>query len=514
MAERGVKRGHKIPRRFIVTALLLLMQVGLTFYFAHYVFQNSYRFYVLFEFLSICCVIYIVNRRGNPSYKIMWVAFILLIPFGAGWLFYFTFGGNRVLPYLKKRYCAFENEVLKLLPKNEDTVSQLASHVLMGEKQSHYLYGDSGYPLYNATESEFYPSGEAVFAAILKDLERAEKYIFLEFFILAEGFMWEEIYTVLKRKLAEGVEVRIIFDDFGSANRQYKGFVENLKKNGIKVSVFNPIKPSSNIFLNNRNHRKIIVIDGEIAYTGGFNIADEYINRITLHGHWMDCGIRLHGEAVRSFTAMFVAMWNFTNNKPLLKAQDYLQEKPLELAAGFVQPYCDGPFDDHRTAEGLYLQMINSARDYIYIATPYLIIDNTMIDALERAAKSGVDIRIICPHIPDKWYVHPVTQYHYSQLLEAGVRIYEYTPGFIHSKLFCVDDLYATVGTVNMDYRSFNFHFECGVWMCSTPAVPEIKENLVHTMEISEEMIPEKWAKRPLWLKAKQFILHIFAPFM
>ena len=514
MPKSTPKRGYKIPRRFIVTALLLILQIGITFYFAHYVFENFYNFYILFELFSIGSVIYIVNKQGNPSYKIMWVAFILLIPFGAGWLFYLTFGGNRVFPFVKKRYCTFENEVLKQLPQKLKVVSSISERVLMGEKQSHYLYGDSGYPLYDSTDSEFYPSGEAVFAAILKDLANAKKYIFIEFFILAEGFMWEEIYTILQRKITEGVEVRVIFDDFGSANRQYKGFVEELRKKGIKVSVFNPIKPSSNIFLNNRNHRKIIVIDGEIAFTGGFNIADEYINRLKLHGHWMDCGIRLQGEAVRSFTAMFVSMWNFTNNKRQLAVEDYLVDKPLELAAGFLQPYCDGPFDDHRTAEGLYLQMINAAKDYVYIATPYLIIDNTMIDALERAAKSGVDIRIICPHIPDKWYVHPVTQYHYSQLLEAGVRIYEYTPGFIHSKLFCVDGLYATVGTVNMDYRSFNFHFECGVWMCSTPAVPEIRENLIHTMEISEEILPEKWAKRPFKLRAKQFILHIFAPFM
>ncbi len=514
MPKQGSKRGHKIPRRFIITALLLLLQVGLIGFIAKYIFENVYWAYVLFEFLSIFSVIYIVNRRGNPSYKIMWVAFILLIPFSAGWLFFMTFGGNRVLPYLKKRYRLFEKETLEQLPQNPDTVGQLASHVLMGEKQSCYLYRESGYPLYNATDSEFFPSGEAVFASILKDLEKAEKFIFIEFFILAEGFMWQEIYNVLKRRMVEGVEVRILFDDFGSANRQYKGFVEDLRKNGIKVSVFNPIKPSSNVFLNNRNHRKIIVIDGTVAYTGGFNIADEYINKVELHGHWADCGIRLKGEAVRSFTAMFTTMWNFTNNKAEMNVEDYLVDNKLPLAAGFVQPYCDGPFDEHRTAEGIYLQMINSARDYIYIATPYLIIDNTMIDALERAAKSGVDIKIICPSIPDKWYVHPVTQYHYSQLLEAGVKIYEYTPGFIHSKLFCVDDLYASVGTVNMDYRSFNFHFECGVWMCSTPSVPEIKENLVNTIKISREILPEEWSRRPLLLKFKQFILHIFAPFM
>ena len=246
MQKSQQKRGYKIPRRFIVTALLLILQIGITFYFAHYVFANSYLFYILFELFSVGSVIYIVNKRGNPSYKIMWVAFILVIPFGAGWLFYLTFGGNRVFPYIKKRYCTFENEVLKALPQRPEVVNSISERVLMGEKQSHYLYGDSGYPLYDSTDSEFYPSGEAVFAAILKDLATARKYIFIEFFILAESFMWEEIYSILQRKVSEGVEVRIIFDDFGSANRQYKGFVENLRKNGIKVPVFNPIKPSYN----------------------------------------------------------------------------------------------------------------------------------------------------------------------------------------------------------------------------------------------------------------------------
>lgn len=514
MAAHKIRRGHNIPKRMVITALLLLVQIAFIVLVADFITKNVLWTYALFELMSIACVVYIVNKRGEQSYKIAWIILILCIPF-AGWLFYLIFGGNRMLPHLKRRYSRFEQAAAPYLETQTQVLGELEEYGLLGAKQAKYLKNESGYPVYASTETEFFPSGETVFASILRDLETAQKYIFLEFFILAEGFMWDEIHKILAKKVQNGVEVRIMFDDFGSANRQYKSFVTDLRAEGVHVSVFNPIKPSSNIFLNNRNHRKIIVIDGKIAYTGGFNIADEYINKQQRFGHWLDCGIRLYGSAVKSFTVMFCNMWNFTSQKNAVEIKNYISDNFEDsLGTGFVAPYCDGPFDDHRAGEGIYLQMINSARKYVYIATPYLIIDNMMIDTLVRAAKSGVDVRIICPKHWDKWYVHPVTQYHYSELLEAGVRIYEYTPGFIHSKLFVVDDRFATVGTFNMDYRSFNFHFECGVWICNCRTVSDINKHLLETMDKSEEIILESWKKRPLRLRFKQTVLHLFAPFM
>ncbi len=324
--------------------------------------------------------------------------------------------------------------------------------------------------------------------------------------------MFKEIDSVLKERRAAGVEIKIMFDDFGSITRQYKGFVKRLQRLGFEVTVFNKIRPSVDIFMNNRNHRKIIIIDGKVAFTGGMNIADEYVNRIEKHGYWMDCAIMLKGRAVTSFTVMFLSMWGFCTKKKQRYAK-YVNDYYCP-AAGFVQPYCDGPTNDKNPAAGIYMQILNTAQKYVYIATPYLIVDNTMVTALTLAASSGVDVRILTPAIPDKWYVHPVTQHSYGELLAAGVRIYEYTPGFIHSKFFVSDDKVATVGTVNMDYRSFFFHFECGVWMSGTDAVGDIKSHFLSMLNESEEIAYSKWKKRPLKLKLKQTVLTLFAPFM
>lgn len=513
MLTKKSRRGYKFPKRITITGAVLLLEfiviVSLTSITGKYL----YWAYSFFEFLSIVAVIIIVNKQGKQEYKLTWIIFILGIPF-AGWLIYLIFGGNRVFPYLKKRYLKIDRRTDNLRIPDKSACEQLLLSNPEGAKIANYLYTESGYPLYRGTDTEFFESGEDVFAALKTDLKSAKTYIFMEFFIVADGFMWDDIHAILLERIHSGVEVRLIFDDFGSANRQYRDFVKDLRDEGIKVAIFNPIRPSSNLFLNNRNHRKMAVIDGRIAYTGGFNIADEYINRLKRFGHWLDCGIRLQGEAVKSFTVMFCNMWSFTKVKDPLDAAEYINPAVYLDSVGFAQPYCDGPFDDHHAGEGLYLQLINRAKKYIYIASPYLIVDNDMLLALRMAAKSGVDVRIICPKKWDKWYVHPVTQYHYSYLLASGVKIYEYTPGFIHSKLFCTDDTYATVGTFNMDYRSFYFHFECGVWLCNTNSVPDIKNHLLETIEKSEEIELDKWRKRPLKQKAKQFLLHLFAPFM
>lgn len=512
MAKRKSRRGYRLPKRIIVTGFLLLLEIAFIAFFTAFITKNHYSTFIFFEFLSICCVVYLVNEKNEQSYKIAWIIFILCIPY-AGWLFFLVFGGNRVFPLVKRRYIKAEKENEKLIQQNPDTLSSLEKNGLLGAKQARYLLNESGYPVYKNTETQFFGSGEQVFEAILKDLKRAKKYIFIEFFILADGYMWDEIHKILLERLEDGVEIKIIFDDLGSANRQYRHFVKDLKSEGIEVLIFNQIRFRSNIFLNNRNHRKIIVIDGTIAYTGGFNIADEYINRLERFGYWLDSGIRIAGDAVKSFAVAFCTMWNFTGRERI-STEKYLCDYTPKNSSGFVQPYFDGPFDDHLAGEGIYLQMINNARKYVYISTPYLIINNNMMEALVRTAKSGVEVRILCPKIPDKWYVHPVTQYHYTDLLSAGIRIYEYTPGFAHSKLFAVDDKFATVGTVNMDYRSFFFHFECGVWLSNTETVTDIKQSLQENFDKSEEIILDNWQLRPKLLKIKQFILHLFAPFM
>lgn len=505
------KRGIRIPTRILVSVLLLLIQLAFIFLTVYDVTAKSACAYALSMIAGTVTVLSIINRRGNPDHKITWIIFILIFPV-FGITVFLLWGGGRTLPHIRKKMRACESHYRPYLKDDSVIRDRLRYYDLIHSRQSDYLTGETGYPLYDHCYTEFLSPGEKFLPCLLEELKSAEKYIYFEFFILAEGIMWDQIHEILKEKAASGIEVKIIFDDFGSIKRQHKGFITKLRSEGISVSVFNPINPIMNIFMNNRNHRKIIIIDGKTAFTGGINIGDEYINVIERFGYWLDCAVLIKGEAVTSFLAMFCCMWEFTAGEEI-DIKTHIAEYYAE-DDGFVIPYCDDPLDDKNPAEGIYMQILNTAQRYVYIATPYLIIDNNMKNTLRMAAKSGIDIRIITPHIPDKWYVHPATQYNYLELLEAGVRIYEYTPGFIHSKLFVSDDKIATAGSVNMDYRSFVFHFECGIWMCDTHTVNTVKEHFDEVLAKSEEITIEKWKKRPLHTRIKQAFLHIFAPFM
>ena len=505
------KRAVKMPVRVIIIALLILIQLAGLVTCVYLLSDKALWVYIFFEAVSICMVIYVVNQRKNPSYKIMWVLFILIFPLVGG-VIYLFWGGGRVFPHLKKRMRKCERAAHTALRQDPAVESRLEFVDMLHARQSRYLRRESGFPVYSNTTVEYFSPVEKLWPRLLEELERAERYIFIEFFILAQGKMWDSIHQVLVRKAAAGIDVRIIFDDFGSCARQFRGFVKGLTAEGVKVSVFNPLRPSLDLFMNNRNHRKMVIIDGKTAISGGFNIGDEYVNLWHVHGHWMDNGFILKGDAVRSYLAMFCAMWTFTTRRKM-DIRPFLTSCPIR-GEGFVQPYCDGPLSDKNPAEELYMQILNTAQRYVYITTPYLILDSEMTTVLCLAAKSGVDVRIITPKIWDKWYVHPVTQYSYEELLEAGVRIYEYTPGFVHSKIFVSDDRVATVGTVNMDFRSFYFHFECGAWISNMEVVGDIKEDVLRIMAQSEEIRLEKWRRRPLGMRFKQSLLHLFAPFM
>ncbi len=509
--SRPTKRGYRLPARIIASALLLLLQFGFLFGVLYNFTINSAAALTLSSVIGIITVIFLTNRRGNPDHKISWIIFILLFPiFGIS--VYLLWGGNSLMPHIRKKMRVCESHYLPYLDDNKDIKERLVYNDIVHSRQAEYLVNESGYPLYDGTSSEYLPSGERFFERLLAECENARKYIYIEFFILAEGYMWDEIHKILKRKAAEGVEVKIIFDDFGSIKRQSRGFLEELQREGIKVAVFNKINLLFNIFMNNRNHRKIVIIDGELAFTGGVNIGDEYINRYKRFGHWMDCGIVLSGKAVKSFLCMFCIMWEFVTTERI-NMQAHIGTG-FSYDDGFVIPYSDGPLNDKNPAEGIYMQILNSAQRYVYIMTPYLIIDDMMTSALCMAAKSGIEVCIITPHVPDKWYVHDVTQYHYLDLLNSGVKIYEYTPGFIHSKVYLSDDSIATVGSVNMDYRSFVFHFECGVWIDDKKTALDIKHHFREVLAVSKEINLRNWRKRSIFIRIKQAILHIFGPFM
>lgn len=335
----------------------------------------------------------------------------------------------------------------------------------------------------------------------------------MEYFIIQEGKMWNTILDILKEKAAQGVDIRVIYDDMGCIMTLPNGYNKKLESYGIKCSVFNPFVPILSSKFNTRDHRKICVIDGNVGFTGGINLADEYINAYEKHGHWKDTSVMLKGEGVFALTAMFLSMWDYLHGEK----EDYSKYYPTEWdtsAPGYVQPFTDNPLDDEAVGETVYLNLINKAKHYVYITTPYLILDSEMITALSIAAKSGVDVRIITPHIADKWYVHAVSRAHYEILTEAGVKIYEYTPGFIHAKTFVVDDDYAVVGTINLDYRSLYLHFECAAWMYQTDSVAAVKEDFFKTQQLSQEITLEECRKVSFARKLGRSVLRVFAPLM
>ena len=377
-----------------------------------------------------------------------------------------------------------------------------------------YLFRSSGTPPFGHTATQYYSIGEDWYAALLQELEQAESHIFMEYFIVEEGTMWDTILEVLERKVQQGVEVRFMFDDLGCLFTLPRHYEQVLKEKGLKVCVFNPFNSILSPRFNNRDHRKICVIDGKVGFTGGINLADEYINAYEKHGHWKDTGVMLRGGAVWSMTVQYLALWDFaTGDQDDFRAYaadpNWIRSIPHD---GFVLPYTDIPLDEELVGEIAYLNTINRSTDYVYITTPYLIIDNEMVTALSTAAKSGVDVRIITPHVPDKKTVFFLTRSYYEPLLRAGVRIYEYTPGFIHAKSMVSDDLYGIVGTINLDYRSLYLHLEDAVWMYESQAVMDVKRDFLNTLATSQEIHLEdlgqlSWLKK-LWLG----ILHAFAP--
>ncbi len=500
-----------MPNRIIIAAVMILLQITVTVFLIKYLSEWTVAAYIFLYVISILMVIYILSKPGNESYKTTWIIFILSLPIFGGVLF-LLWGNGKVRPRMKIKLAGLRKTTRRFMRHFTATEEALEEFDPIHSRQSKYLKNESHFSVYSDSVTKFLSSGEAFFEEVLRILQNAKKYIFLEYFILAEGYMFDKIFEILKEKAKAGIEVRVIYDDFGSFARQEKGFDKKLKAAGIKVTCFNKIRPSVDIFLNNRDHRKILVVDGIYSVTGGINIGDEYINKIERFGHWLDSGLLVKGPATTSFVLSFCEMWN-SISKEKLTVGKYVNETKFE-AEGFVQPYTDDPLDDVYPAAGLYREIFSTAKDFVWLTTPYLILDDPMKTVIKSAARAGVDVRIITPKIRDKWYVHPVTRFNYGELLKAGVRIFEYTPGFIHSKTFVSDDSVATVGTVNMDYRSFYFHFECGVWMCGTDAVLDIKDSFLEIQGKSEEIKWSKWRKRPIWQKLTEALLNLFAPFM
>ena len=435
------------------------------------------------KLLSILIVLYLVRKDENSAYKIGWIVLIGVLPLLGGAL-YLAFGNKAPAKRLRERMQKVEQAHTADLAPQEGQTDTLE---LSCKNMSRYVERYGPYPAWKNTAAEYFPCGEAMYPKLLADLEQAEKFIFLEFFIVKAGKMWDGVEAILKRKAAEGVDVRLIYDDFGSLLGLPTDFVIRMEKNRIHCIPFNPVVPLVSLVMNHRDHRKIVVIDGNVAYTGGVNLADEYINAEHRFGYWKDAAIRLEGAAVWNFTVMFLNCWNAF--RPL--ETDYAPYAPTRLPKqqdGIVQPYSDSPLDEEPLAETVYLNILSQAKRYVYIYTPYLAVGEEMLDALQNAAKRGVDVRLVLPGIPDKKLVFRLSRSYYVPLIRAGVRIYEYTPGFLHAKCYVSDDRVAVVGSINMDYRSLFLHFECGALLFHNSQVIALRDDVRATLPQCREV--------------------------
>lgn len=477
--------------RKALVVLMLLFQVVAIVALVIILQEHFAPVYAIMIILEVVTIYFIMNNdHYNPEYKLAWVIPILAIPIFAVTAYIFlNIQVDRRL--FKKIMQKKQKTAEKYLPQNKNVMERLEKHNVHSAHLAEYMYKYCNAPVYRNTQVTYFKIGEEKFEALKCELNKAQHFIFMEYFIIGEGKMWSEILEILCRKAEAGVDVRVMYDGMGSQLILPDGYNKKLCGLGIDCKIFNQFRPFLSSTQNNRDHRKIVIIDGHTAFTGGVNIADEYINEIDRFGHWKDTAIMLKGEAVWSFTILFLEMW-----EPELKDMDNYYEKFSPHAYysktfksdGYIIPYGDSPLDDERVGKAVYLNIINKAEKYVYICTPYLIIDHEMMNALKLVAKSGVSIKIITPGIPDKWYTHAIAQSYYKELINDGIEIYEYTNGFIHAKSFISDDTTAVVGTINLDYRSLYLHFECAAYMYGTSAVNNIKSDFEETLKICRKI--------------------------
>lgn len=497
-------------RLYLFAFCILVQAIALVFII---VYLSRYGLYVYGAFLvlSAISILYIVSKKDNPIFKLAWVIPIALFPI-LGWFIYFILGRNKASEKKIKKIQTICENTKNIALQDEAIINDFKKNHLTVLKQVSYIKNTSFFPVYKNTTTKYLSPGEDFFEVLCKELKKAQNFIFMEYFIVQEGEMWNEVLSILAKKAAQGVEVKLIYDDLGCISTVPTGYYKKIRNMGIDVHVFNAFKPSIDTFMNYRDHRKITVIDGNVGFTGGINLADEYINAFDKHGYWKDSSIMLKGDAVWSLSVLFLQMWAYCD-KEQINYDIYKPTKQFE-ANGYVMPYGDGPFDNHLIGEMIYINMINNAKNYVSITTPYLILDNEMITALCCAAESGIKVSIITPGNGDKWYVHMLTRYNYLTLIEAGVEIYEYTGGFIHSKTIVCDNELAVVGTQNFDFRSFYLHFECGVFLYKTDSISKIRKDHIDSFERSKKITLEDCHKQNWFVRVMQSILNLFAPFM
>lgn len=515
-AVRLLKKGNilrAIFSRATVIALLLLLQVCLLAAFYGWFSQYQVHFQAVEVVFIIGSIIYLINSRMDSTSKITWLILIMLSPlFGSIFLLYSkTDLGFR---FLKKRLTEVIDKSTHYLVQDEAIVTELKNqHSSAYNLVNYFRRSDNNFPVYKGTQVTYFPTGEEKFAAMKEELLKAKDFIFLEYFIIGEGEMWGELLAILKQKAREGVDVRVLYDGMNEVSTLSFDYAERLEELGIKARAFAPLRPLISTYYNYRDHRKILVIDGKVAFNGGVNLADEYINLVERFGHWKDTAVMLEGPAVDSFTVLFLQTWTSMGLDEEMAS--YLgRAEEQEGARGYVIPYGDSPLDGDHMGENVYIDMLNHARDYVHIMTPYLILDSELEHAIKFAAERGVDVKLIMPGIPDKKIPYALAKTYYASLMESGVQIYEYTPGFIHAKVFVADGTTAVVGTINLDYRSLYHHFECATYLYQTDAIEDIAHDVAATLTACHLVTREDLDKLPLLTKLTGIFAKIIAPLL
>ncbi len=466
--------------------------------------------------LALILALAIYSQDKTASLKVPWIILIMAFPL-MGVTLYLLVGMSRSTKKMRQRYADVDRILFSYLSQDEDTVRRFEEYDEGLSGISRYLHNVGGYPVYSDTDIAFYPEAAEGLEAQKEELRRARKFIFMEYYAIEDKEAWKGVFDILEQKVREGVEVRLFYDDIGSIAFINKDFVERMENAGIQCKVFNPVSPVLNMFMNNRDHRKFMVIDGKIAFTGGYNLANEYFGITEPYGKWKDTGVRLEGEAVRTLTVLFLEMWNAVSKHYTPDPGDigkYFTEFDHTAGKGFVQPYGDNPMGNEHIGENVYISMVEKSRRYCYFTTPYLIITDEMNHAMGLAAKRGVDVRIITPGIPDKKVIYRVTRSYYPMLVKNGVRIYEYTPGFCHAKQCVVDDRAATCGTINLDYRSLYHHFEDGCLFADCDAVAAVKQDFEDMFPICREVTDKYRNRRFVPHRLGQLLLRVLAALM
>ena len=505
---------HVIYGRTLIVLILVLLQIAGLVAISQLLQGRSMLVYYGFVAIGFVLAMHIINRDMDPYMKIAWIVPILAVPV-LGIVCYFFIQSQTGARRTNKRLREVIQETSPYLEQDPDVMRSLQEDDPGVYNLAHYIECYGGYPAYRNTSVTYFPLGEDKFREMLIQLEKARKFIFLEYFIVHDGEMLDAILDILKRKVKQGVEVRFMYDGMCSLAHLPYDYPKELIACGIQCKVFSPIVPVLSTIQNNRDHRKILVIDGHTAFTGGVNIADEYINRKQRFGHWKDTAVLLRGDAVQSLTMIFLQMWD-VDMRGVEPYGKYLTKKAESLndRLGYVIPYADSPFDHENVGEEVYFHILNHAKKYVHIMTPYLILDNEMLTTLIRAAKSGIEVIIIMPHIPDKWYAFAVAKTYYKELIEGGVQIYEYAPGFVHAKVFVSDDDTATVGSINLDFRSLYLHFENGVFIYDNPEVQKVEEDFQNTLAKCHKVTVTEVRNRGVLMKVAGQVLRLVAPLM